>query len=87
MLVDGHQSRFEVEFLQYINDQNHKWNVCIGIPYRTSLWHVGDSVQQNGRFKMLVTKKKREIFEQGMKTFCPHLHLMQTDIMVVVRET
>ena len=86
-MLDGHQSRFEVEFLKYINEPKHNCNVCIGVSYGTSLWQVGDSSQQNGHFKILLSKKKREIFEERMKTFCPHLHLMRTDIMVVVRET
>ena len=58
LLLDGHQSRFELEFLRYINDSNTKWSVCIGVPYGTSLWQVGDSSQQNGKFKVLMTKKR-----------------------------
>lgn len=61
--------------------------MCIGFPYGVSLWQVGDSCQQNGYFKILVSKKKREIFEEQMKTFYSHLHLMRTDIMMVVRDT
>ena len=87
VLLDGHQSRFELEFLKYVNGSDHKWNVCIGVPYGTSLWQVGDSNQQNGKFKILVSKKKREIFERRMNSFCQHLHLMRTDIMIIVRET
>ena len=56
------------------------------MPYGTALWQVGDSCQQNGKFKILLTKKKRELFEQRMKTFCQHLHLLRTDIMVLVSE-
>ena len=40
VLVDGHQSRFDLEFLEYINNPLHKWNVCLGVPYGTSLWQV-----------------------------------------------
>ena len=43
VLLICHQSRFELEFLKYINASEHKWNVCISVPYGTSLWHVGDS--------------------------------------------
>ncbi len=38
LLLDGHGSRFEIPFLNYINDPASKWTVCIGVPYRTSLW-------------------------------------------------
>jgi hypothetical protein len=45
LLLDGHQSRFSVNFLQYITDPDHPWKVCIGVPYGTALWQVGDSVE------------------------------------------
>ena len=38
VLLDGHQSCFELEFLSCINDSSYKWNICIGVPYGTSLW-------------------------------------------------
>ena len=46
LLLDGHQSRLELPFLQYINDEKkegHKWMVCIGVPYATHFWQVADS--------------------------------------------
>ena len=61
-LVDGHGSRFGLDFLSYINntDQhggplpptvNHHWNAYIGLPNATALWQVGDSSEQNGQYK------------------------------------
>ena len=61
LLLDGHGSRFDLKFLQYINTDNTKWNVCIGVPYGTSYWQVGDSTEQNGCFKMALTKHKRNL--------------------------
>ena len=43
LLVDGHGSRFGLDFLQYINDPAHLWTVCIDVPYGTALWKVGDN--------------------------------------------
>jgi hypothetical protein len=63
VLLDGHSSRFDVEFLRYINDPTHMWSVCIGVPYGTSLWQVGDSVQQNGVFKIRLTVIKQKLIE------------------------
>jgi len=60
LLLDGHGSRFELPFLEYILDDAHKWKVCIGVPYGTSYWQVGDSTEQNGCFKMAIAKAKRE---------------------------
>jgi len=43
LLVDGHGSRFELTFLEYILAPGTEWIVCIGVPYGTSYWQVGDS--------------------------------------------
>ena len=59
LLLDGHGSRFGLSFLEYINDAWHEWAVCIGVPYGTSLWQVGDSSQQNGAFKIALKKAKQ----------------------------
>jgi hypothetical protein len=56
LLVDGHGGCFEVPFLQYIH-----WNVCVGVPYGTSYWQLGDSSEQNGCFKTALTKYKRDL--------------------------
>lgn len=64
LLVDGHGSRFELPFLRYVNDAEgtgRKWNACVGVPYGTSYWQVGDSSEQNGCFKMELTKYKRDL--------------------------
>ena len=52
LLLDGHQSRFENPFLDYICDNQHKCQVCIGVPYGTYLWQMGDSKEQNGSSKI-----------------------------------
>ena len=53
LLVDGHQSRLNPGFNHYIDDPHHEWRVCFGVPYAyaTVLWQVGDSSEQNGKFK------------------------------------
>ena len=61
LLLDGHGSRFELPFLEYILDDANKWKVCIGVPYGTSYWQVGDSTKQSGCFKMAMAKAKREL--------------------------
>jgi hypothetical protein len=64
VLLDGHGSRFIIEFLEYINNhQNHKWSICIGVPYGTSLWQVGDSTQRNRVFGVRITMIKQKILE------------------------
>ncbi len=83
VLLDGHSTRFDIEFLEYINDSKHRWSVCIGVPYGTSLWQVGDSVYQNGQFKVRITVKKEKILDvRSMKQM--GLEILSTDIIPIV---
>ena len=50
-ILDGYGSRLELYFLQYINDSITEWCVCLGVPYGTAFWQVGDSKEQRGSFK------------------------------------
>ena len=42
LLLDGHFTRLDPLFLKYINDPLHLWKVCLGVPYATTLWQLGD---------------------------------------------
>jgi hypothetical protein len=61
LIVDGHQSRLAPMFVEYINDQNHTWKVCLGVPYATTLWQVGDASEQNGMVKLEWYREKKEL--------------------------
>ena len=87
LLLDGHQSRFYLKFLEYINDDKHRWNVCIGVPYGTSLWQIGDSSEQNGVFKMLMAIEKSNLFNARVDKYNQSIHLQRTDIMYLVKKT
>jgi hypothetical protein len=52
ILTDGHGSRFDLPFLEYIDNDDHKWTTCTGRPCGTNKWQVGDSKEQNGAFNM-----------------------------------
>ncbi len=52
--------RLERPFLKCVNDPGHPWVVCIGIPYGASYWQVGDSSGQNGPYKMVIARAKKE---------------------------
>lgn len=43
VILDGHQSRFKLPFLQYITADETRWRCCIGVPYGTALWQVNDA--------------------------------------------
>ncbi len=61
LLLDKHGSRLELPFLQYVNYPTHQQIVCIGLPYGTSYWQVGDFSEQNGSYRMALTKCKKEL--------------------------
>jgi hypothetical protein len=84
LLLDGHGSRFELEFLEYINTLEHKWNCCIGLPYGTSYWQVGDSSEQNGCFKMAFTRAKQELVSKKNDDGLEYA-INKTDIVGLVR--
>ena len=64
LLLNGHGSRFELPFLDYVNSEETKWTVCIGVPYGTNLWQVGDSAQQNGAYKSRLALEKQLLLEK-----------------------
>jgi hypothetical protein len=38
LFLDGHGSRMMLPFLKYINNPEHEWVCCIGMPYATHVW-------------------------------------------------
>ena len=84
LLLDGHGSRLEVPFLSYVNDQQHKWVVCIGCPNGTSLWQVGDSSEQNGCFKIYCAEHKRRLTSRRIEMGMYKLNLVCTDVIPIV---
>ena len=52
MILDGHSSRLDALFVEYINGEGHKWFVWLGVPYATSYWQVGDASELNGALKV-----------------------------------
>jgi hypothetical protein len=63
LILDGHHSRMKLPFLKYINDSDHQWSVCLGVPYGTHIWQVADSSELNGNFKIALTKAKAEYLQ------------------------
>ena len=78
--VDGHGSRFEFPFLLYVCDRTTAWSVCIRVPYGTSYWQVGDSSEQNGSWKMSMTKSKETLVKEKLQLGLP-VTIDKTDII------
>ena len=80
LLIDGHVSRLQLTFLRYMNHPDHPWIVCLGLPNGTELWQVGYAAEQNGFWKMSITKFKRDIVLLKTKMGLP-LTITKTDIV------
>ena len=77
LLLDGHGSRFDFKFLQYINTERMKWNVCIA--------QVGDSTEQTGCLKMTLTKHKRNLLTRKEK-FRLEFAIEKIDVVYLVHQ-
>ena len=84
LLLDGHNSRFDFPFLEYITNDTHKWTVCIGVPYGTALWQVADSKEQNGSYKIALTRAKKNMLDQKLQLHIDPASLCSTDIIPLV---
>ena len=62
-MFDGHKGLLELPFLKYLNDKTTEWCVCLGVPYETVYWQVGDSKEQHGSFTMAMTDAKRKLLD------------------------
>jgi len=83
LLLDGHDSRLKISFLQYINNPATEWCVCLGVAYCTSYWQVGSSKQQNGSYKIALNKAKQELVRKKEK-FGLKATIEKTDIMIIL---
>jgi hypothetical protein len=83
LLLDGHDSRFDLQFLSYIRDPNHPWSACIGLPYGTHLWQVGDSNAQNGNYKHFEQLFKDILLNEKRLRHLT-LNLTPTDVVPIV---
>jgi len=84
LMLDGHGSRLELPFLQYINTPRDHWVVCIGVPYGTALWQVGDSKEQNGSFNIAMYRAKKDLLEKKDELGMHDDGLVDTDLMPLI---
>lgn len=83
-LLDDHNSCLSKPFVTYIRDIEHEWCVCFGTPYATNLWQVGNSEEQNGSYKMSMTRYKDEIIRKKLTKKWARPCFEDTDIVVAV---
>ena len=52
--------------------------MCIGVPYGTALWQIGDSKEQNGSFDIAMYQAKKELLEKKDDV------LIDTDLIALI---
>jgi hypothetical protein len=83
MICDGHGSRFEEPFMKYTLESNRPWTCCIGVPYGTSMWQLGNSAEQNGKFNIESWKAKSDTVRCKIRAGLPAT-LERSDIVIIV---
>lgn len=73
-------------FVQFINHSDTKYCMTIGVPYGTSYWQVGDSVEQNGCFKMATYRAKDELLQHRENSINGIMGILPSDIIIIVNQ-
>ena len=81
LLLDGHNSHFGLPFLEYITNEEHRWTVCIGVPYGTAIWQVADSNEQNESYKIALTRAKKRMLDYKLDLHIDPPSLCSSDII------
>jgi len=85
LIVDGHQSRLDPKFVEYINAEGHRWRVCLGVPYATTLWQVGDASEQNGMVKLEWYREKAKLLNWKFERNLPRA-IRPEDVMPLLNK-
>ena len=85
MIIDGHPSRMNADFLTYINEETPRHVVVVGCPYGTSKWQLHDDKAQNGTFKTMLRIAKKNMYEKKRLAGLP-IKIRNDEIVLVVKE-
>ena len=89
-LFDAHDTRLQIPLLERVNrkivDNDPAWVVSIGLPNGTSAWQAGDSSEQNGSYKMAMTREKDALvaYKRRMEM---SVALQRSDILPLIHRT
>jgi hypothetical protein len=85
LIVNRHQSCLAPIFVEYISDKKHPWKVCLGVPYATTLWQVGDASKQNGMVKLEWYREKKKLLSWKYLNNLPHA-IRPEDVMPLMNK-
>ena len=82
-MIDGYGSRLELPFLKNINDSTTEWCTCLGVPYGTAYWQVGDSKEQIGSLNVAMTDAKRNLLDLN-RSHCLKETIDKSDLILLI---
>jgi hypothetical protein len=83
LLCDGYDSQCEELIIDYTLESNTHLTCCISVPYGTSVWQIGDSVEQNGAFEVESKKAKADTLGYKIHAGAPAM-LERSDIVRIL---
>ena len=87
-LLDGHGSRLQLPFLEYINsmkpDEQSKWIFTLGNNNATDVWQLRYSCHNNGCWKMAMTVEKDALFHFKHRHSFESTDSYQCDILPLI---
>ena len=63
IFLDADNSRMDISFLQYTNEEGHQWGAWIDVLYGTHIWTVGYPKEQNEEWKWFTTGYKNTLLK------------------------
>jgi hypothetical protein len=85
LLLDGHNSRYDLNFLEYIWNKDYRRSAGIGLPYAAHIWQVGDSRHQNGNYKRELSIAKEQLMLEETKRNLPMV-FKPSDVNPIVKK-
>ena len=62
ILINAHDSRLEIMFIIYVNNDRYRCKAYIGFPTGTGKFQIGNSPQKNISYKKVKTEEKVVLF-------------------------
>ena len=85
IIIDGHPSRMNADFLTYINEEPTRYVAVVGCPYGTGMWQLHDDKAQNGNFKTMLRLAKKKMYDKKRLAGLP-IKIRPDEIVIVVKD-
>ena len=85
IIIDGHPSLMNADFLTYINEEPTRYVVVVGCLYGTGMWQLHDDKAQNGNFKTMLRLAKKKMYDKKRLAGLP-IKIRPDEIVIVVKD-